>query len=490
MIFFFSFLFSYVSAIYEPLNLDDETFESQLMQSPVNFVMASNSNVSFCQEILPKFRAVAEMMKDRCQFVILENDVSPKMRQKYGIFAYPSFFVFRYSNYSAEYKGERDASHFLEYLKRILADPVPELDSARDVHDFLEETDSAVILAGDSIDDNLYSIFKSVAQNLTDRIPFAIARNPDATQQLGLEELPALRLHRSQDRKIIDFPLAFDVKENDLRKWVLENMVPRYAARDAVIFRDLAFDQRYSILAFVDTSRKSSLDSMHSTMDRLVTEFGSNFTYVYSDIYDIGTIVLQLGFSGAREPVYCIAMLTGGEVTEKHLFPERRTASPDNLAKWVRQFMNSTNIKQMNRSEDPIHDQKGPLYKVVGIEFMNAIYNPQKDVVALIISGNEKDKARKMKLMETVAHEFKKQRITSVSFIWMDIDLNDVPGLPKSNFKKLPAILIFPAAEKKQPYLLQDDLDEFLLMNSILAHAKTRPKFKIPGKYDSGSLEL
>ena len=91
MIFVLSFfLISCQSAIYEPPVLNDNTFEKKLKDSQVNFVIVSRQNVSFCQEILPKFRAVAELLKDKCQFVILDESESNEMKRKYGFFAFPS----------------------------------------------------------------------------------------------------------------------------------------------------------------------------------------------------------------------------------------------------------------------------------------------------------------------------------------------------------------------------------------------------------------
>lgn len=492
------FLICCQSAIYEPPVLNDKTFEPKLKESPVNFVMVSRQNVSFCQEILPKFRAVAELLKDKCQFVILDETESIEMKRKYGFFAFPSFFVFRYANYSAEYTGERDAQSLLRYLKRILADPVAELESARDVSDFLEEIDSAVIFAADDIEDsniqNYLSTFKKVAQNLTDLIQFAVATSADAVQQLGLEELPSIRLHRNQDRQVLDFPIAFGLKEKDLQSWIRSNLAPRYSARNAVTFRDLALDSRYSILSFVDTSRKNSLDSMHNVMNQLVTEFGSNFTYVYSDIFDVGTIVLQLGFTGTRDLVFCIAMLDGGEVTEKYLFPEMKSASPDNVCKWVRKFMNTTmknrTSKYQLKSEAPVENQKGPFFKIVGTQFANATQDPKSDVVTLILSGSERARKEAMKLVETVAVEFKKQKVRTVKFNYIDFDLNSIPGLSKESFKELPAILLFPATKEKRPFLLPVSVDIPQLMNLIIGNSHSRFRFKIPGKYDSGTLEL
>lgn len=496
MFFFFSFLCR--AAIYEPIILTDNNFESELRTSAVNFIMISRRNISFCQEVMPKFRAVAETLKEKCKFFIVDDDLSPEIKKKYNFFAYPSFFVFRYANYSCEYTGERNAPSFLKYLKRILQNPISELDTARDVSDFLEEADTSVILAVDDINEQnskeLVSVFKEIAQNLTDIVSFAIATSSDSVQQLELEDLPSIRLHRSEDRTIVDYPLAFGLKAVDLRNWIISNLIPRYRQRNSVTFRDLAFDPRYSVLAFVDSTRKNSLDSMHKIMSRLVDDFGSNFTYIYSDIFDVGAIVLQLGFTGTRDLVFCVVQMKSGAIVESYLYPETKSTTPNNLARWMKNLtetkLNKSHTINNMKSEKPLEDQKGPLYKIVGTEFINSTRIPNKAILTLILGGDEKIREDALKVAQTLATEFKKQKVNNVVFNYIDFDLNDIPGFSPSAFEKLPCFLFFPVSEDRRPYLFPVNLDISQIMEIIIKSAKVKVNFKIPGKYDPGAIEL
>lgn len=480
-----------LSAVYEPPILTDRNFESSIAKSPLTFVMTYRKDVRFSTELLPKFRAVAEMMKDKCQCVILDYEKSEKMRKKYEIFAVPSFFVFRKGVYSAEYAGERDAKSMLNFLKRISGPSVIELESARDVFDFLESTKNAVVLAGEEIDDDLMKAFTAVAANLTDVTSFALAKSPDAIQQLALEETPSLVLHRNEDKTVLDYNLAFGVKEANLRTWIVQNLKARYHERDAIIFRDLAFDKRYAFLAFYDSSKKTSTDLMHQTLDKIYTTYGENFTYVYSDIYDMGTLCLQMGFSGVREPMYAIARLAGGEIKERYLFPEMRQPTPNNLVKWVAKFMNGSIKPKIHSEKEPEH-QEGPMFKKVGHTWLNAIRDVENDLVTLILMGtNETERAIALNVLNETAHEFKNQGIESVKFYHIDAEVNELLGISLDGREPKPLFLLWPAGEERRPMAL-GDTDVYSLMSTIVSygHNADLKKFQIPTKYDEGSLEL
>jgi hypothetical protein len=472
------FVFIASCSVYEPLRLDDETFTYQVDQAPITFVLVCRSDVSFCQETEPKFRAVAEVLKEKCQFVFLEANVSTKTREHYHVIAFPSLFLFRGSAHFTEYKSERDVPHMLAYLRRVLGDRVTILDNARDVHDYLEDNQAAVILAGDDLDLDLVSTFTRVADSLSDDIPFAIASSADAVQQLGLEEVPSLRLHRNEDRTIVDFPLAFSITDEMLHSWILENMVPRYHARDSVIFRNLAFDPRPSVLGFVDTSRKASLDSLHATFERLVEDYGTNFTYIYSDIFDMGHTVLGLGFSGAREPVYLVGSLTGGDLHDHVLFPERRQATPSSVSAWVGQVMNNTLRKSSGVT--PIESQTGPLFELSFDDQERYLLAPGLDVAVLYVHPDDENKDANIEIMRRAADEFARQKIESVRWYFVNVTKTQLVQSGLGSYTSSIFMLV-PAGTVKQRIVFQDVHDSNAIMNGVMVHGATKVKVTLPG---------
>jgi hypothetical protein len=453
-----------------PIEVNDTTFASQMSNSPLSFLLAFRPEVIYCQEVLPKFLKLSEMIND-VQFVILPESGSAQTRERYRIFAWPSLFVFRGLTCTAEYVEERNVPEMYAYLKRILGPAVDILDNARDVSDYVELHRASVILAAEMADHDLNQAFTNVADSLRDIIPFAVASTSDAIQQLGVEEVPCLRLHRNDDRQTAEFPLAFSVTEDILKDWVLRNRVPMYRQKDGVIFRDLAFDQRYTLLAFVDSSRKASLDLMHETLRRVVEDYGGNLTCVYADIFDMGSMVLNLGFSGARDPVYLISDLSSGELRERYIFPERRQPTTDNILKWVADFVNGS-AKPRVRSEKPVRDQTGPLFKLVGIEFQETVTAPDLDIVTILLVGSEENRTAALETGREAAEEFERLQLTTIKFFHIDIERNELPGLGVGDWDS-PVILLWPAGDKKQPMMFPGNVKSDALVTAIQTYGKS-----------------
>jgi hypothetical protein len=470
------------SAIYEPVQLTDENFEMKLKKSPVTFVFATRSDTSLCREVIPKFRAVAELLKAKCQFALLESETSPLTRERFHIIAFPSFFVFRGTELTAEYPGERDAVNMLAYLKRILGKPVITLDNSHDAQVYQFEHKTAVILAGTSLDSGILRTFEAVAQNLTDRIPFAVATTADALEQLGVDNDPTLTVHRGDDRAVVEFPLTDSVTFEILQAWVDETIAPRYWAHNSIVLRDFALDRRYTFLAFVDTKKRPSMDFMHDILDQVVTVYPTNLTYVYVDVNEMASMMVQVGFSGSKEPVFCIIGLAGSEVLDKYIFPERAAAAPDSVLTWVGNFLNATHGRKVT-SEPRISGQTGPLYKIVAAEFQGTVSRPELDVVTAILVGSPEDRNATVEMVREVAEEFANQRQRSVVFTHIDATLNDLPGLQRGDWES-PVVLLWPAEKDKKPLLLPGDMSPYQLMVMLVNHGKTTGKFVIPEKYE------
>jgi hypothetical protein len=461
-----------------PIEVDDQTIHSKLSKLPLTFLLAHRPNVTFCEEFLPEFRELCDRVGSRAQCAILNYEKSQKTRADHGIFAYPSIFVFRGIERTAEYSYDRNIPEMLAYLNRISGPVIDVLETARDVFDYLGNHRSCVILAGETLEPDLEHTFMNVATMLRDLLPFAIAGTTDAIQQLGIEEVPALQLHRSEDRQVLEFPLAFSATEEILKGWILENRLGRWRAKDGIVCRDLAFDTRFTLMAFVDQSNKRSLDLMHETFERVVEAFGQNLTYVYCDVYSVGNTLLTLGFTGKTEPLYLITSFRSGDIGESYLFPEKKQPKPENIVTWVTGFFGQ-GAQSMIKSEPRREGQEGPFFKLVGTDFRAVVGAPEVDVVTALLIGPPDLRNATFKTVKQVAIEFQRQGVESVHFYHIDPQLNDLPGL-KTGGWKTPVILLWPAGEQKSPLLFQGNVGPIDLMGLIQSYSKSNPRIVLP----------
>jgi hypothetical protein len=377
--------------------------------------------------------------------------------------------VLRYGNLSCEYSDERDVAHMLPYVRRISGDPVVNLETARDVHDFLDAHRKSVILAGDSVESDLMEAYTLAASQLHDLLPFGFASTTDAIQQLGFDEVPSLSLHRSDDRAVIEFPLAFSITTDFILGWIRDNLRPRYRARDSAVFRDLAFTTRPVLLAFVDVSRRASMDLVHETLLLINTQFGDALHLIYCDIFDTGTEVLQLGFSGAREPVYCLVDFSSGDASRPLSFPERKKPTPDAVAQWL-------SSSGSNRIVRKIADQPGPLFEIVDEDIPTLLFQPGIDVLMAVLINTENDRVKS--LVEKAAAEFARQNVTTVKFYCAVTTKQRLPGLGLSVQDN--SFLLLRPADEERVKIIQDFQDAVGIMRAVVRMGTTRPKFVVP----------
>ena len=485
--FFLSFC---ISAIYEPPHLDDLNFEKKMKTYPLAFVFLNQINNTFCEEVLPKFRAAGELFKAKCQFIVLDVEKSPLTIEAYNFTYFPSLFIFRKGKLMAEYTDIRNTTHIVKYLRRITADPVINLETDVKAFDFINSNPVSVVLGGDSeIDESIVESFKSVAKELFDLVPFVFASTSDAYGQFGFESTPAIRIHRLADDTIIPFEFTDSVDTDKFKQFVLENIKPKYRSKDGILFREFVNDPRFSLICLLDPTHRSSMKLLHSNMKSVIELYGDRFTYGYAPIKDMVPLAIQMGFSSTKEPVWgYVNFSETGDVSQKFIIPEGTDVTSELLLRFTENFAKQY-FQPIIRSEEDENEGPGPLKRLVGSTFNKVVSNPIDDILLLLTIGKDEDVKTAMTSVNLVAHEFQKQKVDTVLFYYLNYELNDLQGLERIDLKK-PALIYWPAGKARKPMMLPDDFDPSNIMKIIKSQSKLNLKIKIPSKFDSGSLEL
>lgn len=451
----------------EPQLIPGASAASALSSVPVALVMAFRADSPFCRDLLPHFRAACAESDSDCAFALLEwSDAAAPAFDALGIFAFPSLFVFRYGRRTAEYTGARTAAHMRRFAARIAGAAVADLSGADAARAFAAAHRAYVVLAGDDAD--AAAALSAAADALRDEIAIARA-DADAAAALGIDELPSLRLRRADDRCDTELPLAIPPTADALAQWVRANAAPRYRARDGVTFRDMSLDARRTVLAFVDTTKEASLDALHAAMGAAVDRFGARFTYAYCDVYEDGALALALGFSGTREPMFALVALEGGRVAERALFPERDAPAPDAVVRWIE--------GAAPRSEPEPENGGGAARKLVGTTFAAAMGERERDIVCLLLAGDEGRREEAQKALEGAAREFERQRVDSVGFFYIDMEKNDVDVLRGMKVEKPRFVMVRAGGEAVE--LAGGGAEE--LAKEVAAKSASRYSFRISG---------
>lgn len=146
---------------------------------------------------------------------------------KYHISKYPTLKIIRNGEVTKkEYRGQRSADAFLDFVKKELEDPIKEFGHLKDLEK-LDEKKRLIIGYYDRRDMAEYSVFRRVATNLKDNCQFHVGFG-DAVSQM----------HPPGHPIIVFRPDVAVSNENDqtyqgsysdmeaLNKWVLEKCVP------------------------------------------------------------------------------------------------------------------------------------------------------------------------------------------------------------------------------------------------------------------------
>jgi hypothetical protein len=435
------------------LQLNDTTFDSSLHNVSVTFLLACQPTVSYCVEFYPKFEEVSHIIGPSIQFAILPLEGSELTRERFRIVSDPSLFLFRGTRLTTEYTQKRTVPEMVSYLERITGPLIQTLKTATDSRDYISHHTLCVILSTESLDNELHTTYKTVANVLRDLLPFAIASTRDAIEQLNVEELPALQLYRGEDRQVLDFPLAFGGTAEVIKDWILENRIPRYFQKDGVIFRNLIFDPRCTLLGFVDMGNKKSLDLLHETFQKVISEYGENLTYVYADIYEMGTAVLHFGFSGVYDPVYMIGNIGGVMISDCYLFPEARKPTPKRIVRWIGEFLKrETSIDKVLKMDE------------WGLKM--ALGDPNLNIVAVVLGGTAQNRSAMLSAVAATADYFEKKGEKLLKFCQIDANLIEIPGIQIDEFGG-PTVVLWPAGAEKKPIIFPGNIQSQELINTI-----------------------
>jgi hypothetical protein len=124
------------------------------------------------------------------------------------------------------------------------------LETRQSVENYTKSHHRCIFLAGDDIDPDFMDTFNSVADNLSDRIPFAICSNGESVSFLSRKDFPFHCLFRAGGNAVLDFPLSSTVEPGDLKSWILDRLEPRFHLLSEAPLRDLsvAASPRFALL--------------------------------------------------------------------------------------------------------------------------------------------------------------------------------------------------------------------------------------------------
>lgn len=154
-------------------------------------------------------------------------DTETAIAQKFHITKYPTLKIVRNGETSKkEYRGQRSADAFLEYVKKQLEDPIKEFVSLKDL-ETLDAKKRIIVGYFDRRDQPEYQVFRRVATNLKEECQFhvgfgEIVESMHPPGQAIIVFRPDVALSHENDETYKGNIMSLD----DLSKWVHAKCVP------------------------------------------------------------------------------------------------------------------------------------------------------------------------------------------------------------------------------------------------------------------------
>lgn len=208
----------------------------------VAFVLASNELViinfyadwcRFSNLLQPIFDEAADKVREafpengKVVLAKVNCDIDTAVATKYHITKYPTLKVLRNGQPTKrEYRGQRSADAFLEYVKKQLEDPIKEFASMQDLNN-LDEKKRVIVGYFEHRDLEEYKIFRRVATNLKEECKFhagfgEVVANLHPPGQPIVVFRPDVALSHENDETYHGSYTNFE----DMNKWVQQKCIP------------------------------------------------------------------------------------------------------------------------------------------------------------------------------------------------------------------------------------------------------------------------
>ncbi|XP_002064687.4 endoplasmic reticulum resident protein 44, partial [Drosophila willistoni] len=244
----------------------------------------------FSNILAPIFNEAADKIKeefpDAGKVVLGKVDCNKKttIASRFHINKYQTLKIVRNGQLSKrEYRGQRSADAFLEFVKKQLEDPIKEFQSLKDI-ETLDSKKRSIIGYFDRRDQPEYDTFRKVATNLKEDCQFhvgfgdaSLAMHPPGTPIIVFR--PDVALSHDNDETFTGSPQHFD----ELKIWIQEKCVP--------LVREITFENAEELneeglpflILFHRPDDHNSIKDYKSIIERQLLDEKQNVNFLTAD---------------------------------------------------------------------------------------------------------------------------------------------------------------------------------------------------------------
>lgn len=387
------------------------------------------------------------------EFAILESQQSPLVSESEKFPYFPIFQIWVNGQFKNQYDGCTNSSDIMKYLQRITSDPLHILTSSIQIHDFIEKFPVSVIITSTSLDENDQVLIRSAASHFIYRVPFAWAKTTDAIYYLNEGEENLLSVIRKYDQTTIHYEKDYFPEKSEFFEWIEENTQPSYYnSFNSSSFKNLAQLGKPILVGFTDFTKKNALDPVHQSFKEVIKTFDRYFSLYMIDIVSDLSFAQSLGFQMQNIPAYSIIVMENNSRFKVYPFPNQASLSPTEIVRLCQSAKESFEPPIL-KSEATPSSNDDPM-KLVGETFQTNLNDTSVNYLVLFLVGTIESRLEAIQLLKKSERAFRKKSQTkNIKLYFIDIELNDIPGLKYPKIEK-PSFVYWDIGEKRQPALL------------------------------------
>ena len=377
----------YAEKAKEITELNDDTFDSFLVDHQPRFIMFMSPSCKHCHTAGPQFGgAYVQLVEEgfnHIKFAVINARDNPKVREKYEINGFPKFMYFHGRDHLT-YTGTRNREAFYKFILRILNKGGKMIKSIKEAANWKEKFEWSVWLFSEE-NSKAHSAFDQAIKNLSGPQYLAIS-NPTIAESFN-EEMESIVIYKKYDDGIVKYTGNM-LDPDEIKAWILASYMPRIKSTTYIHMASQIFNNATNFILFSEADDPAvteinkiglELNEMFDGVarldindmeldDRFITSYGANKIlaeqqpflaindcsdadywkhYKYEDQDDVLTVENMLQFANDWKNGNATRHYRGGD----HLQPipqKNRGVAEINLQHWDEIKSNSTQLTIVN----------------------------------------------------------------------------------------------------------------------------------------------
>jgi len=429
-------------------HLTTETFSPFLAEHDMSLIEFYAPWCGHCKALKPHYEEAAKQLAGIVPLAAVDCTTERELCNQHGVQGFPTLKIFtKGSETPAEYKGGRQTADIVSYMKKQKEPAVRIINAAADLEAAKQSVDD-VLIVGYLSSDADKTLFTQLANQFRNDYTFALVSDESVASSVG-GVVPSVVLHKVKSAPDVPVTHSGDLTKEAITAFIKAESFPLFGEIGPENFQKYV-DRGLPLVWFFLNYEDALTAPLTQIAEQVAKDFKGKLSLVKLDGVRWAEHGKHFGVDASKLPGI---VAEDREEGQNFVMNQNEQVSAESLRAHLQGFIDKT-LKATIKSQ-PIPTQSGPVFTLVGNNFVDEVINNDKDVLVEFYApwcGHCKSLAPKY---EKLAEKFvgnDKVRIAA-----MDATENDPTGV---KIKGFPTLYFYPAGKKDQPIQYNGDRTE------------------------------